>query len=146
VGGGGVGGGGGGGGAGAGGGEGAGGGRGGGGGWVGGAGVGGGRGGWGGGGGGGGCVVFFFPPPTPPHPPPRIPVEDPARAGQADDLLSEIRSGDKKNEAVLVTPSTKRMAEDPHRYLQQPRASMRYICIRKIDAIERVVEISRGLR
>src|SRR5213596_1258469 len=40
-------------------------------------------------------------------------------AGQVDDLLSEIRLREKKNERVLVTTLTKRMAEDLTDYLQQ---------------------------
>jgi excinuclease ABC subunit B len=65
-------------------------------------------------------------------------------AGQVDDLLSEIRKREKKNERVLVTTLTKRMAEDLTDYLQQHGVRVRYLHS-EIDAIERV-EIIRGLR
>ena len=65
-------------------------------------------------------------------------------AGQVDDLLSEIRLREKKNERVLVTTLTKRMAEDLTDYLQQHGVRVRYLHS-EIDAIERV-EIIRGLR
>ena len=65
-------------------------------------------------------------------------------AGQVDDLLSEIRLREKKNERVLVTTLTKRLAEDLTDYLQQHGVRVRYLHS-EIDAIERV-EIIRGLR
>src|SRR6266496_2509815 len=65
-------------------------------------------------------------------------------ARQVDDLLSEIRQREKKNERVLVTTLTKRMAEDLTDYLQQHGVRVRYLHS-EIDAIERV-EIIRGLR
>ncbi|MGH8722844.1 MAG: helicase-related protein, partial [Burkholderiales bacterium] len=65
-------------------------------------------------------------------------------AGQVDDLLHEIRQREKKNERVLVTTLTKRMAEDLTDYLQQHGVRVRYLHS-EIDAIERV-EIIRGLR
>ncbi len=65
-------------------------------------------------------------------------------AGQVDDLLNEIRQREKKNERVLVTTLTKRMAEDLTDYLQQHGVRVRYLHS-EIDAIERV-EIIRGLR
>ena len=65
-------------------------------------------------------------------------------AGQVDDLLSEIRQREKKNERVLVTTLTKRMAEDLTDYLQQHGVRVRYLHS-EIDAIERI-EIIRGLR
>jgi excinuclease ABC subunit B len=61
-----------------------------------------------------------------------------------DDLLNEIRLREKKNERVLVTTLTKRMAEDLTDYLQQHGVRVRYLHS-EIDAIERV-EIIRGLR
>jgi excinuclease ABC subunit B len=64
--------------------------------------------------------------------------------GQVDDLLHEIRERTKKNERVLVTTLTKRMAEDLTDYLQQHGMRVRYLHS-EIDAIERV-EIIRGLR
>ncbi|GAC1653835.1 MAG: excinuclease ABC subunit UvrB [Gemmatimonadaceae bacterium] len=64
--------------------------------------------------------------------------------GQVDDLLHEIRLRERKNERVLVTTLTKRMAEDLTDYLQQMGARVRYMHS-DIDAIERM-EIVRGLR
>src|SRR5207237_4229737 len=64
--------------------------------------------------------------------------------GQVDDLLHEIRLREKKNERVLVTTLTKRMAEDLTDYLQQHGVRVRYLHS-EIDAIERV-EILRDLR
>src|SRR5213596_176675 len=64
--------------------------------------------------------------------------------GQVDDLLHEIRLREKKNERVLVTTLTKRMAEDLTDYLQQHGVRVRSLHS-EIDAIERV-EIIRGLR
>jgi excinuclease ABC subunit B len=65
-------------------------------------------------------------------------------SGQVDDLLAEIRNCEARNERVLVTTLTKRMAEDLTDYLQQTRARVRYMHS-DIDAIERM-EIVRGLR
>ncbi len=65
-------------------------------------------------------------------------------AGQVDDLLAEIRIREKRQERVLVTTLTKRMAEDLTDYLQQAGVRVRYLHS-DIDAIERV-EILRGLR
>ena len=42
-------------------------------------------------------------------------------ATQVDDLLSEIRLRVERNERVLVTTLTKRMAEDPHRLSRRKR-------------------------
>src|SRR5437879_764461 len=64
--------------------------------------------------------------------------------GQVDDLLHEIRERAKREERVLVTTLTKRMAEDLTDYLQQHGVRVRYLHS-DIDAIERV-EIIRGLR
>jgi excinuclease ABC subunit B len=64
--------------------------------------------------------------------------------GQVDDLLNEIRLREKRNERVLVTTLTKRMAEDLTDYLQQMGVRVRYMHS-DIDAIERM-EIVRGLR
>src|SRR5437773_12399936 len=72
------------------------------------------------------------------------PVEMRPVKGQIDDLLHEIRLREKKNERVLVTTLTKRMAEDLTDYLQQHGVRVRYLHS-EIDAIERV-EIIRGLR
>jgi excinuclease ABC subunit B len=64
--------------------------------------------------------------------------------GQVDDLLNEIRIREKRNERVLVTTLTKRMAEDLTDYMQQMGVRVRYMHS-DIDAIERM-EIVRGLR
>jgi excinuclease ABC subunit B len=64
--------------------------------------------------------------------------------GQVDDLLSEIRIREGREERVLVTTLTKRMSEDLTDYLQQAGVRVRYLHS-DIDAIERM-EILRGLR
>ena len=64
--------------------------------------------------------------------------------GQVDDLLNEIRVREARQERVLVTTLTKRMAEDLTDYLQQAGVRVRYLHS-DIDAIERM-EILRGLR
>ena len=64
--------------------------------------------------------------------------------GQVDDLLNEIRIREERQERVLVTTLTKRMAEDLTDYLQQAGVRVRYLHS-DIDAIERM-EILRGLR
>ncbi len=64
--------------------------------------------------------------------------------GQVDDLLHEIRLRERKDERVLVTTLTKRMAEDLTDYLQQMGVRVRYMHS-DIAAIERM-EIVRGLR
>lgn len=63
---------------------------------------------------------------------------------QVDDLLSEIRIRAKKNERVLVTTLTKRMAEDLTEYLHEHGVKVRYLHS-DIDTVERV-EIIRDLR
>jgi excinuclease ABC subunit B len=64
--------------------------------------------------------------------------------GQVDDLLHEIRQRERRDERVLVTTLTKRMAEDLTDYLQQMGVRVRYMHS-EVDAIERM-EIVRGLR
>ena len=64
--------------------------------------------------------------------------------GQVDDLLAEIRVREAREERVLVTTLTKRMAEDLTDYLQQTGVRVRYLHS-DIDAIERM-DILRGLR
>jgi excinuclease ABC subunit B len=64
--------------------------------------------------------------------------------GQIDDLLGEIREVTARQERVLVTTLTKRMAEDLTDYLISLAIDARYLHS-DIDAIERV-EILRGLR
>lgn len=63
---------------------------------------------------------------------------------QIDDLLGEIRRRAERNERVLVTTLTKRMAEDLTDYLQNFRIRVAYIHS-DVDTLERV-EIIRGLR
>ncbi len=65
-------------------------------------------------------------------------------ATQVDDVLSEIRDRAEKNERVLVTTLTKRMAEDLTDYLQDHGVRVRYLHS-DIDTVERV-EIIRDLR
>ncbi|MEO8487006.1 MAG: excinuclease ABC subunit UvrB, partial [Betaproteobacteria bacterium] len=67
----------------------------------------------------------------------------PART-QIDDLLSEIRLRVEKQERVLVTTLTKRMAEDLTDYLGENGVRVRYLHS-DIDTVERV-EIIRDLR
>jgi excinuclease ABC B subunit len=64
--------------------------------------------------------------------------------GQVDDLLEEIRQRVARQERVLVTTLTKRMAEDLTDYLGEMGVKVRYLHS-DIDALERV-EILRGLR
>ncbi|HHF2957779.1 TPA: excinuclease ABC subunit UvrB [Vibrio diabolicus] len=65
-------------------------------------------------------------------------------ATQVDDLLSEIRLRSAKDERVLVTTLTKRMAEDLTEYLDEHDVRVRYLHS-DIDTVERV-EIIRDLR
>ncbi len=64
--------------------------------------------------------------------------------GQVDDLLAEIRERAARDERVLVTTLTKRMAEDLAEYLQSVGVRVRYMHA-DIDTIERM-EILRTLR
>jgi len=63
---------------------------------------------------------------------------------QVDDLLSEISIRTKKNERVLVTTLTKRMAEELTDYLAQHGVKVRYLHS-EVETVERV-EIIRDLR
>jgi excinuclease ABC subunit B len=65
-------------------------------------------------------------------------------SGQVDDLLGEIRDRCKKNERVLVTTLTKRMAEDLTDYYRELGVRVRYLHS-DIDTLERI-EILRDLR
>lgn len=65
-------------------------------------------------------------------------------ASQVDDVLSEINQRVQKNERVLITTLTKRMAEDLTEYLAEHEVRVRYLHS-DIDTVERV-EIIRGLR
>ena len=64
--------------------------------------------------------------------------------GQVDDLLGEIRVRAEKNERVLVTTLTKRMAEDLTDYLAENGVRVRYLHS-EIHSIERI-EIIQDLR
>jgi excinuclease ABC subunit B len=64
--------------------------------------------------------------------------------GQVDDLYGEIQERAKKNERVLVTTLTKRMAEDLTEYFQERAIRVRYLHS-EINSIERI-EILQGLR
>src|SRR5699024_3825676 len=64
--------------------------------------------------------------------------------GQIDDLLSEINARTEKNERVLVTTLTKRMAEALTSYFENMGVRVRYMH-HDIDSIERM-EIIRDLR
>jgi excinuclease ABC subunit B len=63
---------------------------------------------------------------------------------QVDDLLSEISVRVKKNERVLVTTLTKRMAEELTEYLAEHGVKVRYLHS-EVETVERV-EIIRDLR
>jgi excinuclease ABC subunit B len=65
-------------------------------------------------------------------------------ADQVDDLLHEIRARAERNERVLVTTLTKRMAEDLTEYYQQVGLRVRYLHS-DIDTLDRVAVI-RDLR
>jgi excinuclease ABC subunit B len=64
--------------------------------------------------------------------------------GQVDDLLGEIKDRVDKQERVLVTTLTKRMAEDLTEYLQEREIKVRYLHS-EIQSIERI-EILQDLR
>lgn len=64
--------------------------------------------------------------------------------GQVDDLLHEIQERSKRQERVLVTTLTKRMAEDLTEYFQERSVRVRYLHS-EIHSIERI-EILQDLR
>ena len=64
--------------------------------------------------------------------------------GQIDDLIGEIHAREQRQERVLVTTLTKKMAEDLTNYLQGAGIRVRYMH-HDIDTIERM-EIMRDLR
>jgi excinuclease ABC subunit B len=64
--------------------------------------------------------------------------------GQIDDLLHEIRLRAEKNERVLVTTLTKRMAEDLAEYYTEVGVKCRYLHS-EIETLDRI-KILRGLR
>jgi excinuclease ABC subunit B len=65
-------------------------------------------------------------------------------SGQVDDLLGEIKERVKKNERVLVTTLTKRMAEDLTDYYRELGVRVRYLHS-DVDTLERI-DILRDLR
>ena len=73
---------------------------------------------------------------------PQIEVR-PAR-GQVDDVLGEIRECVAKDQRVLITVLTKRMAEDLTEFLQEHEVRVRYLHS-DVDTVERV-ELIRDLR
>ncbi len=64
--------------------------------------------------------------------------------GQIEDLLSQIHQRVERNERVLVTTLTKKMAEDLTAYLQNMQVKVRYLH-HDVDTIERM-ELLRDLR
>jgi len=72
------------------------------------------------------------------------PIEVRPVRGQVDDLLTEIRDRAERQERVLVTTLTKRMAEDLTTYYQELGVKVRYLHS-DIDTLERI-EILRDLR
>ncbi len=71
-------------------------------------------------------------------------IEVRSAEGQVDDLYGEIRTRAEKNQRVLVTTMTKRMAEDLTEYYRNMGLKVRYMHS-DIDALERMT-IIRGLR
>ena len=71
-------------------------------------------------------------------------VEVRPTTGQVDDLLGEIRDRASRNQRVLVTTLTKRMAEDLTDYLAENKVRVRYLHS-EIHSIERI-EIIQDLR
>lgn len=72
------------------------------------------------------------------------PIEIRPSINQIDDLLDEIDKRVKKNDRVLVTTLTKRMAEELDKYLKRINVRSKYIHS-EVDTLERV-EILRDLR
>ena len=64
--------------------------------------------------------------------------------GQIDDLLHEVNLRAERNERVLVTTLTKKMAEDLTEYLQERKVRVRYLHS-EVDTLRRV-ELLRELR
>jgi excinuclease ABC subunit B len=66
--------------------------------------------------------------------------------GQVDDLLEEIRVRSKKNERVLVTTLTKRMAEDLSEYFTEIGVRCRYLHseVETLDRIKILRDLRRG--
>jgi excinuclease ABC subunit B len=66
--------------------------------------------------------------------------------GQVDDLLNEIQQRIQKDERVLITTLTKRMAEDLTEYLQERSVKVRYLHseIKSIERIEIIQALQQG--
>ena len=64
-------------------------------------------------------------------------------AGQIDDLIGEINARSARNERVLVTTLTKKMAEDLTQYLQRAGIKVRYMH-HDVETIERMEQIGRA--
>ena len=73
------------------------------------------------------------------------PIEVKPSKGQIDDLIKEVKDRATKQERVLVTTLTKRLAEDLARYLSESGGLRVKYLHSELDAIERV-EILRDLR
>jgi excinuclease ABC subunit B len=74
------------------------------------------------------------------------PVEIRPVKGQVDDLLEEIRKRSEKNERVLVTTLTKRMAEDLSEYFSEVGVRCRYLHseVETLDRIKILRDLRRG--
>ncbi len=72
------------------------------------------------------------------------PVEVRPTKGQIDDILNEIRLREERNERVLVTTLTKRLAEDLDQYCRERGVKTEYLHS-DVDTLERV-EILKDLR
>ena len=72
------------------------------------------------------------------------PIEVRPVLGQVDDMLHEIRVRVTRNERILITTLTKRMAEDLAEYYEDLEVRVRYMHS-DIDTVERI-EILRDLR
>ncbi len=75
---------------------------------------------------------------------PRIEVR--SATNQVDDLLEEIRIRTERNEAVLITTLTKRMAEDLTEYYEKLEVKMRYLHsdIKTLERIELIRDLRNG--
>ncbi len=75
---------------------------------------------------------------------PRIEVR--SATNQVDDLLEEIRIRTERNEAVLITTLTKRMAEDLTEYYEKLEVKVRYLHsdIKTLERIELIRDLRNG--
>jgi len=75
------------------------------------------------------------------------PIDVRPSINQIDDLLDEIQETIQKNERVLVTTLTKRMAEEFSRYLEKLDISCRYIHseVKTLDRIEILRDLREGI-